>query len=167
MKNNSSNENKSELDLYTKQGLNSPLTKEKLVTVISNLQNMPVELAMKLSEHIPEYFRICKEALDQYVSTHKSMIESDEKYAQGVFDALSTRRQLLKKGFDESKTPEEKKFYIDELKKVDKEEEEIREKIKKEHEDKAKSFIKGLLPIVALAGGVMGVSVGLGKHRRR
>ncbi len=38
------------LDLYEQEGLRR-LAKEKLVTIISNLQNMPVELAMKVSDY--------------------------------------------------------------------------------------------------------------------
>lgn len=155
---------KSELELYSEQGL-SRLSKEKLVTIISNLQNMPVELAMKLSEHIPEVLGMCKEALANVNSMYLGSKETSQNYAQKEFEGFDSRRDLLENGFKEAKTPEDRKFYLDELKKLDKEVEDLRAKLEKDQDKRVKAFLKVILPILGLAGGTIGLTIGIGKRR--
>lgn len=153
---------RSGLDAYTREGLGR-LSKEKLVTIISNLQNMPVEVATKVVENIPEYFDICKDTLTSIFSVHKDDAERNDRDAQRVFDAYDSRRKLYEKTYNEAETDELRETYAEKLKELDREVEELRAKIEKERKDERKELIKGAAVIVALAAAGIGVSIKMGK----
>jgi len=153
---------RSDLDAYTREGLGR-LSKEKLMTIISNLQNMPVEVATKVVENIPEYFGICKDTLTSIFSVHQDDAERNDRDAQRVFDAYDSRRKLFEKTYNEAETGEVREAWAKKLEALDKEVEEFRAKIAKERKDDRKGLIKGAVVIVSLAAAGIGVSIKMGK----
>lgn len=150
------------MEEYKTQGLNR-LSKEKLVEIISNLQNMPTELAMKVSEHIPQFFSMCSETLKDVKSTYESADEKSYKEAQKTLAILEESKNRWEKCFIEAKTDDKKERYSQKIDEISKRIEDLRQKLEEERVKRHKEYAQAALIILCVAGAAVGVTVNFGK----
>lgn len=153
-----------EVTKYEEQGL-SRLSKEKLVTIISNLQNMPTKLAMTVSEYIPDYFGICSETLKDIKSMHVSAEEKACSDAQRVLDALGESKKRWEICFNEAKTAEDKEKYSQKIEQINEEVVKLRKTLEEERGKRNKSYIQATFTILCLAGAAIGITIRVGKRK--
>ncbi len=150
---------------YMGQGL-SRLSKEKLVEIISGLQNMPHELAMKTMENVPEFFKMCSDTMAKIDSAYKKAIEGVEHDTQQVIDMLSHTRSLYEKSCNEAETDEQRELYKSWVAEQDQKIQEA----KKEGEEARKYYFKlhasYIAGLTALAAASIGVTIKMGKRFR-
>lgn len=147
---------------YTDEGL-SRLSKEKLVKIISTLKDMPAEVAMKVSEHIPSFFDTCHEALLSTDSFYRDAIQQNEEHAQIQLGILYQEIESYTLVLPNAKTKEENEKVQERIKDLKREISDIKAQTLKERNDMIKDRGKFYISVLCLMAATLGVTINLGK----
>lgn len=95
------------------------ITKEKVMTFASMLQNMEPEVAKKAIEQFPEFAKMTLEVLKDYKSIMEKTLDENSASSKRCFDIYNEVVSALKSCLNkESITFEEKKYYIEKMMEV-------------------------------------------------
>lgn len=147
---------------YTAQGLNR-LGKEKLVTIISTLQDMQTDVAMKLSENIPAFFATCDDALRSTDAIYREAMDKNDQYNQIIIDNLGTDRKYCEGRLANTETEEEREKIKQEIYDIDERISATKKQALAERNALIKDRGKFYLKVLCLMGATVGVSVKVGK----
>jgi len=154
---------KTAVDAYTEEGL-SRLAKEKLVTIISTLQNMPVQLAMKVSNYIPDFFNICDGALARVDSAYRIAVEELERDAKRQINSLNNSKKLYERDYNKAKTNEEKAKYKAWMDEIDIKIQDVQKETEKTRSEYFNAHARYAVAVVSLAAVGIGGTIKLGKR---
>ncbi len=133
------------------------------MTIISTLQNMPVELAMKVSDYIPDFFNICNDALARVDSAYRIAVEGLERDAQRQIASLNNSKKLYESDFNKAKTSEEKEKYKAWMDEIDIKIQDIQKETEKSRNKYFNTHAKYAIAVVSLAAVGIGGTVKLGR----
>lgn len=133
------------------------MTKDKIITFASNLQNMPPEVAVKAIEQFPDFASNSLEMMKEYRSLLSELISENGESSKSVYDTydrvLDSLEELLK---NEQLSFEDKKFILEQMR-------EIAEAVdRKDSENKSFWGAIAKVGMVAMAGIVVALSAALG-----
>lgn len=102
------------------QQLNIPdfrhITKDKVMTFASMLQNMEPEVAKKALEQFPEFAKMTLEVLKDYKGIMEKVLDENSEGSKRCFDIYNEVIEALKSCLSKEDLPfEEKKYYIDKM----------------------------------------------------
>jgi glycyl-tRNA synthetase alpha subunit len=102
------------------QQLNIPdfrhITKDKVMTFASMLQNMEPEVAKKVLEQFPEFAKMTLEVLKDYKEVMEKTLDNNSESSKQCFDIYNEVMNALKSCLAKDDISfEEKKFYIDKM----------------------------------------------------
>lgn len=120
------------------------LTKDKVITMASMLDQMDPEVAKKALEQFPEFAATTKEMLMEYKETLDKGLEANKESVQAYYDTCNSIIVSLQKQLDDEKLSfEERKYIIDRMLEVS--------KMMGEKDSENKKFIATLAVIGAAA----------------
>lgn len=92
------------------------ITKDKVMTFASMLQNMEPEVAKKALEQFPEFTKMMLEVMREYKSIFEKALDDDSASSQQCYEIYNTVLDTLKSCLDkEDLSFEEKKYYLDQM----------------------------------------------------
>lgn len=92
------------------------MTKEKMITFASMLQNMEPEVAKKAIEQFPKFAKMALEVLKDYKSVMEKTLDENSSSSKQCFDIYNEVVSALKNCLNkENITFEEKKYYIEKM----------------------------------------------------
>lgn len=148
---------------YTNQGLNR-LAKEKLVTIISNLQNMQTAVAMKLSENVPAFLTTCDDALSRTDKIYAEAMAENTRYTQIILDNLDRDRKFYEQRLTNAESDEEREKLRKEINDIDEKVSSTKAQALKDRNDLIKDRAKFYLMVLSLMGASVGVAIKVGKR---
>lgn len=90
------------------------ITKDKVMTFASMLQNMEPEVAKKALEQFPEFAKMTLEVMREYKSVLEKSLDANSASSQQCYEIYNTVLDALKSCLDkEDLSFEEKKYYLD------------------------------------------------------
>jgi len=136
------------------QQLNIPdfrhITKDKIMTFASMLQNMEPEVAKKALEQFPEFAKMALEVLKDYKSVMEKTLDGNSTSSKECYDIYNEVLDALKSCLEKDDLPfEEKKYYIDKMMEIAKMAE------NKDSENKGfnwKMILLGTFAVITVAG---------------
>ena len=148
---------------HTSQGLNR-LAKEKLVTIISNLQNMQTAVAMKLSENVPAFLTACDDALSRTDKIYAEAMAENTRYTQIILDNLDRDRKFYEQRLTNAESDEEREKLRKEINDIDEKVSSTKAQALKDRNDLIKDRAKFYLMVLSLMGASVGVAIKVGKR---
>ena len=95
------------------------LTKDKIITMASMLDEMDPEVAKKALEQFPQFSNEVKEILTEYKDTLDKNLESNRESVQSYYDSCKTIIKTLEKQLDkENLSFEERKYIIEKMSEI-------------------------------------------------
>ena len=92
------------------------ITKDKVMTFASMLQNMEPEVAKKALEQFPEFANMALEVLKDYKSVMEKTLDANSESSKQCFDIYNEVVTALKSCLAKDDMPfEEKKYYIEKI----------------------------------------------------
>lgn len=92
------------------------VTKDKVMTFASMLQNMEPEVAKKALEQFPEFAKMTLDVMREYKGVLERSLEDNSASSKQCFDAYNTVLNALKSCLDKENLPfDEKKYYLDRM----------------------------------------------------
>lgn len=144
------NRNMTEQKVLKKLGIDDfrHLTKDKVITMASLLDNMDPEVAKKALEQFPEFAKTVKEMLTEYKDTLDKGLENNKESVQLYYSACNSIIASLQKQLeDERLSFDERKYIIDKLLEVS--------KMMGEKDTENKKFILACMAVGAAATGIV------------
>lgn len=132
--------------------------------IISNLQNMPIELAEKVSEHIPALFDTCDRALSSTDSFYKEAIEKNDEFTQIQLDHLERDRKYYEQRVSEGKTDEEREMYRKKIEDIELRIVNVKDQALKYRDAQIKERGKFYVMIIGIMATTLGVTIRIGKR---
>ncbi|GHV08972.1 hypothetical protein FACS1894217_12310 [Clostridia bacterium] len=126
------------------------ITKDKVMTFASMLQNMEPEVAKKALEQFPDFAKMTLQALTDYKGVMEKALEDNSASSKQCFDVYNMVLGTLKDCVEKENLPfEEKKYYLDKMMEVT--------KIADSKDTENKKFIwkiasTGALAVIAIVG---------------
>lgn len=92
------------------------LSKDKVMSFASMLQDMDPEVAKKALEQFPEFAKVSLQAMTDYKETLNKTLEKDKDSSNRVYDAYDQIISTLRIAVEKEDVPfEEKQFYINKM----------------------------------------------------
>ena len=97
------------------------ITKDKVMTFASMLQNMEPEVAKKALDQFPEFVKVTLEVMREYKSVLEKSLDDNSASSQQCYEIYNTVLDALKSCLDKEDLPfEEKKYYLDRMMEITK-----------------------------------------------
>jgi len=92
------------------------ITKDKIMTFASMIQNMEPEVAKKALEQFPEFAKMALEVMTDYKAVLDKALEENSKSSQQCYDIYNVVLDTLKDCVSKEDLPfEEKKYYLEKM----------------------------------------------------
>lgn len=124
------------------------MTKDKVVTLISNLDRMDPEVAMSIIEQFPEVSKMALGMAREQREALKEAMDANDESSQAAYNVINTVIEVLSAELEKDNlTPEERMHIVDCLK-------ELPLESKKIHKMNQDFLLKGLTTMAVVVGGV-------------
>lgn len=137
------------------------MTKDKVVTLISNLDRMDPEVAMKIIEQFPEVSKMALGMAKEQKEALKESMDANDKSSQAAYAVINSVIEVLSAELEKDNlTPEERLHIVDCLK-------ELPLESKKIHKMNQDFLLKGLATMATVVGAlVIGAVAVLGTNSK-
>lgn len=125
------------------------MTKDKVVTLVSNLDRMDPEVAMKIIEQFPEVSRMALDLAKEQRAALKDTLDANDKSSQSTFALLNSVIEILSAELEKDNLTSEERMHIYDLLK------ELPLEGKKIHKMNQNLFLKGLATMAAVTGTIV------------